>query len=195
MNSSYKAKDKNKFIDEVTNIYSRALKESSKEESNVLSLQKLNKKHDHSYVSSNSNSEMSKNKKILRSLTFDNLDSINIDFELLKNIEDLNFSAESTCNSFNSMLCDPILSKNINAVDDVLKLMVVGEQSIGKSFLINKMLDDKADKSYVHTSSFEIKKKNIKLIEKHIRLEFWDTNIDILNSEICQGKFSFFYKK
>jgi hypothetical protein len=129
-------------------------------------------------------------KKINRSMTFDNLGCVNIDFDVFKNLEGLAFSSTSTNkDSFNTILIDPILSKNIDCVDDVLKFMFVGDQCVGKTYMINKLLDDTAlRQSYTHTNSFEIKKKNIKLLEKRIKLEFWDTNVDIMSSEICKGE-------
>jgi hypothetical protein len=49
-------------------------------------------------------------------------------------------------------------------------------------------LDDTAGRdSYSHTNSFEIKKKNVNLLGKRIKLELWDTNIEIMNSEISKG--------
>jgi len=129
-------------------------------------------------------------KRISRSLTFDNLDSLNINFEMLKNLDDLTFSSESTRNnSLNSFMLEPILSKNINCVDEVLKFIFIGDLNVGKTFLINKLLDDQsAPETYSPTNSFVIKKKNINLLEKRVKSEFWDTNVDIINSTLCEGK-------
>ena len=55
---------------------------------------------------------------------------------------------------------------------------------------LNLKDDDKAEKdNYVPTKSFGIKKKNINLLGKRIKLELWDTNLEIINSEISKGKF------
>jgi hypothetical protein len=169
MNISLQEKDKEKFKTEILKIYKHILKE------------KKNK---------NFMSEDSRNKKMSRSLTFDNLNCMNIDFEVLKNLEDLASSSLSTSNnSMNSILADPIFSKNIECVDDTLKFIFIGDQQVGKTFMINKLLDDKAVRGeYQHTNSFVIKKKNIKLLGKRIKLELFDTNVSIINSEICTGK-------
>ena len=137
----------------------------------------------------NTSERNSSEKRMNRSMTFDNLDCVNVDFQVLKGLENLALSSGSSCrDSFNSILFDPILSKNIDCVDDVMKFMFIGDQYVGKSFLINKLLDDTAGRdSYSHTNSFEIKKKNVNLLGKRIKLELWDTNIEIMNSEISKG--------
>ena len=172
INISLQEKDKEKFRNEIHKIYKHILKE-KKHESN------LNKPDD------------SKNKKISRSLTFDSLNCMNIDFKVLKNLEALASSPLSTTyNSLNSILTDPILSKNIECVDDTIKFIIIGDQHVGKSFLINKLLNDKTAKgNYQHTNSFVIKKKNIKLLGKRIKLELFDTNVSIINSDICKSKY------
>jgi predicted GTPase len=121
-------------------------------------------------------------------MTFDNLETLNVDFDNMKYFEDFAFSNSSTNNSIKSILREPLLSKNINCVDDVLKFIFIGDQGVGKSFLINKLLDDKAVKEvYNHTKSLEIKKKNINLLGKRLTLELWDTNLEILNNDLSKG--------
>ena len=170
INSSFHSKDKDKFINEMSKFYKHILKEKHMDVASINHLQN--------------------SKRFGRSLTFDNLESININFDLLKNLENLSLSSVSSCaDSLSYFFLDPILSKNIDCVDEVLKFIFIGDQGVGKSFLISKLLNEKPDKSnYTHTNSFEIKKKNIKLFDKTIKLEFWDTNIEIVNSEICESK-------
>ncbi len=183
---------------EILKIYKTILKENQSENNNLstgynrrgtnVTTQVTNKSI--SQVTQHSQApKIQTDKKINRSMTFDNLDCINIDFDVFKSIEGLAFSTKSTNkDSFSTILFDPILSKNIDCIDDVLKFMFVGDQYVGKSYMINKLLDDTAIRNnYTHTNSFEIKKKNIKLLEKRIKLELWDTNIDIMSSEICKG--------
>lgn len=181
MNNSFWAKDKNNFLDHITKLCKHILKEK---------IEKCEKSEKNDKINSHSD------KKIGRALTFDNLGSITINFDEIKNKkQNFAMSYESTCNSFNSLLSDPILSKNMNLVDDVLKLMVIGEQCVGKSFFIDKLFNDNLEKSnYSHTTSLEIKKRNIKLLEKNIQLEFWDTNSKIVSSQIAQGK-KYFYSQ
>lgn len=170
INNSLKTKDKGKFIDEISKLYTTILKEKQNTDGKI-------------------NQDNLKNfKKITRSMTFDNLETLNVDFENMKHFEDFAFSNSSTNNSIKSILREPLLSKNINCVDDVLKIIFIGDQGVGKSFLINKLLDDKAEKdTYVHTKSFEIKKKNINLLGKRLTLELWDTNLEILNNDLSKG--------
>ena len=166
INISLQQKDQEKFKNEILKIYKHILKE--KKIGNF----------------------KSQDKKISRSLTFENLNCMNVDFEVLKNLEDLASSTQSSSNnSINSIFSDPILSKNIECVDDTVKFIVIGDQQIGKTFLIEKLFNDKAPKgNYQHTNSFVIKKKIIKLLGKRIKLELFDTNISIINSDICKSK-------
>ncbi len=180
MNTSYKAKDKFKFLDEVTNIYRHFLKEKPSNPSKSIMVKS----------ESTSSSSPSPSKKISRAFTFDNLDSMTIDFNNL--IEDVGlFSVSSIENSHkSSILNDPILSKNINIIDEVMKFMIIGDVEVGKSYFIDKCINSNSGKKpYVPTSSFGIKKKNIRLLDKHIQIEFWDTNSEILNSEISKGRY------
>lgn len=178
INLSFKTKNKELFIDNVSLIYQQILREKNnyKEFSSVM------KEKD----------ETNLKKKISRSLTFHTLNNLNFDFESLHQNYSQN-SFYSTCissknNSINSILGEPILSSNINLVDDVLKIMVIGDSKVGKTLLINKILNKKVENGYTHTYSFEIKKKVIKLLGKFIKLELWDTNNEITNSEIITSK-------
>lgn len=194
MNSSYKAKDKNAFIDEITNIYRYILKEKKSQELNEdLNTSKMSKEK-------KGGEEIKKggtHKKFSRSLTFDNLENMNINYDILKSIEEMAFSEETTYNSYKSVLCDPIVSKNINVIDDVLKLMFIGDQTVGKSFMIQKLIEERSENGsdlnlnnypYFPTTSLEIKKKKINMLGKNVCLELWDTNTHIANSEIVHGK-------
>jgi hypothetical protein len=190
INSSLKNRDKSQLLDNLSNVYRYLLKEKK--------VGGLIQNKQRARTNSNSNNK-NKNKipvkKLLRSLTFDNMESINIDFDVIKDLEDISVSSESTShNSLNTILINPILNKNISIVDDVMKLMVIGDQKVGKSYFIKKLLAEDLgttdnEKKYSHTNSFEIKKKNVKLLGKNICLEIWDTNTDVLKHDMCKGKF------
>jgi tRNA U34 5-carboxymethylaminomethyl modifying GTPase MnmE/TrmE len=178
--------DKTLFLDNVSKMYKNILTEKEQKSSD----KKQRDKNKLSPTLTNENA-----KKISRSLTFDSLNSFNIDFNSYKNIDDISVSSDSTSiNSFSSILLNPVLSKNIDIVDDVLKLVLIGDHKVGKSLFINKLLyeEGKIDiGNYNKTKSFEIKKKIIKLLGKHIRLELFDTNCEIVDSEMFKGKITF----
>jgi hypothetical protein len=186
INYCYKTKDKVQLIDNISDIYKHVLREKKWLE--------ILQEHRNQHPYTNKNQKL--NFKFPRSLSFNTLNNIDIDFELLQNLEDMNLNNSSIStrnNSLNSIFGDPILSKNINFSDEVIKFIVVGDYKVGKSFFVNKLLNDNTDpNNYTHTSCFEIKKKMIKLMGKSVKLELWDTNTEIINSEISTSNLDFY---
>jgi hypothetical protein len=89
---------------------------------------------------------------------------------------------------FNPILNDPIVSQNIKLTDEVLKIVLLGDDSIGKTLFINKLFNDEMSNLYIHSKSLEIKKKRVRLLDRIATLEFWDTNKEIQNSRLCESK-------
>lgn len=166
INFSYKIKDKSQFLDNISSVYQHVLRNSI----NKVEIKQNDSFQDGGILNISNKSLYSKNssppygKKITRrSLTFENLNCLNFNFSMIKNLEDISLSSLTTNDSLNAVLHNPIISKNLNIVDDVLKLMVIGDQKVGKSFFINKIFNKKdnlmGELSYSHTNSLDIKKK------------------------------------
>jgi hypothetical protein len=199
INFSVKTKDKTQFIHHLSSVYGYLLKEKKSLKNDDINLEGRN---------SRANSKVSigndkKSGKMARSITFSNLESLNINFDLIKSLDYNSLSSESTSHySFNSIFINPLFKNNLDIVDDVMKLMVIGETRVGKTLFISKFFEEEGVNSnpngndinskeslseYIHTNSLEIKKKMVKLLGKNICLEMWDTNIEILANEISKG--------
>jgi GTPase SAR1 family protein len=85
----------------------------------------------------------------------------------------------------NPIMTDPLVAQNIKLTDEVLKIILIGDENVGKSLLIEKLIN--TGNPLLHTSSLEIKKKRIKLLERILTLEFWDTNKKILCSKLSES--------
>ena len=97
-------------------------------------------------------------------------------------------SAESTMPSNNSF--NILLSQNLEIKDEVLKVMILGSSMVGKTLLLSAFLDNFFnEESYVYfpTSGMEIKKIGLKLNEKKVRVEFYDTDATIHQKEITNS--------
>ena len=57
--------------------------------------------------------------------------------------------------------------------DIIFKIMLIGDSSVGKSTLINKLL--KQESSEKSTIGFDLRNVNIKVKDKICKLEIWDT--------------------
>jgi hypothetical protein len=156
INLSYRKKDKNLFLESVSNFYFDSKERLKNDLANAFTY----------------NSSKSEN-KISRSFS---LDSLNImDFDELTNNSDLN-----------PLMMDPVIKQNIKLTEEIVKIILIGDEYVGKTLLIDKLIND-SDSTITHTKSLEIKKKRIKLLERILTLEFWDTNKQILNSKICES--------
>jgi len=201
INFSVKTKDKSQFLHHLSNVYGYLLKENTniKEDGN------LETRENRADTKSTRHETKKTSGKLTRSITFSNLESLDIDFDVIKSLDNNSFSNECTSsNSFNSILINPLFKCNLNIVDDVMKLIVIGEEKVGKTLFINRFFDEgntegnfnnnincnsysQPSIEYTHTKSLEIKKKIVKLFGKNIRLEMWDTNTEIMANEISKG--------
>lgn len=141
-----------------------------------------------------------------RSLTYNSLTDLDVN-EALQNIiassnnsEDnnhINFnyltqSGKSMCstNSSNKSI-NTILSQNLEIKDEVLKVMLIGSSTVGKTLLLSSFLDNSFDeKNYIYfpTSGMEIRKIVLKINDKNVRIEFYDTDVNIHQKEITNSK-------
>jgi len=87
---------------------------------------------------------------------------------------------------------DPILAQNIQKAQSAIKILIVGDEKVGKSFFVDKFLNRTIDNNnnnyYSHTESLEISKNLISLVNKSIKLEIYDTNKVILDSLLFKSK-------
>ena len=91
----------------------------------------------------------------------------NENIENIKNIENL-----GNVDNFNENDCKIILDENED-YDIIFKIMLIGNASVGKSTLINKLL--KQESSEKSTIGFDLRNVNIKVKDKICKLEIWDT--------------------
>ena len=59
--------------------------------------------------------------------------------------------------------------------DCTLKLLVVGDSSVGKTNFISRFLTDQFNNNYFTTSGIDLKQKSIEVKNKNVRIQIWDT--------------------
>ena len=59
--------------------------------------------------------------------------------------------------------------------DLTLKLLIVGDSSVGKTNFINRFTENKFDNNYMTTTGIDIKTANLQIKNKNIRIQIWDT--------------------
>ena len=68
-----------------------------------------------------------------------------------------------------------ILDGNINSFDKIFKILVIGESGVGKTSLTLRVAKNIFSENYVPTIGFETLSLFLKINEKIIKLEIWDT--------------------
>jgi hypothetical protein len=134
-----------------------------------------------------------------RSFSFESIQNMEINFnEIGKNLDFLEIkknknkisSKEKANNPFNQLLKNPIFSQNILPTENILKIFMIGDENVGKSYFIEKFLKkDFKEIEYKKTESMEIYKNIINLINKSVKMEVYDTNKQILNSLMCKSNY------
>jgi len=79
---------------------------------------------------------------------------------------------------------EDFISQNLHIEEKFVKCILIGDKQVGKTLLRNKILEDNSEPN--KTANLEIKKKLIFLQNKAVKMELWDTNVQILNSPIIQ---------
>ena len=69
----------------------------------------------------------------------------------------------------------PILINNTNYNENKLKIILIGDSSVGKTAFIKKIFENKFFFSYMSTIGVDNQKTLIKINDKIIKLEVWDT--------------------
>lgn len=80
------------------------------------------------------------------------------------------------------------IEQNVSLYDEMVKLLVIGEKSVGKSTLIKRITEEENDE-VTPTTSFEIKKCIKSINDRKVKIELWDTNENIINSPLIQTYF------
>jgi hypothetical protein len=88
-----------------------------------------------------------------------------------------NFSNHSShsSSSWSTQLSNELFAQNLECEEEVLKIMMIGSTQIGKTLLINNFLEMRRN-IYEPSSGLEIKKKIEKILNKNVRIEFYDTD-------------------
>ena len=56
-----------------------------------------------------------------------------------------------------------------------LKILIVGDSSVGKTNFINRFIENKFNNNYMTTSGIDLKTANLEIKNKNIRIQIWDT--------------------
>mmetsp|Transcript_22239 Transcript_22239/g.29766 ORF Transcript_22239/g.29766 Transcript_22239/m.29766 type:complete len:148 (+) Transcript_22239:19-462(+) len=68
-----------------------------------------------------------------------------------------------------------IRDKTINSFDNLFKLIIIGDSSVGKSCLLSRVMDEEFKVEHQVTIGVEFGHFIIKLDEKIVKLQIWDT--------------------
>lgn len=67
------------------------------------------------------------------------------------------------------------MSQRFNDYDYMLKLIIIGDPSVGKSSLLLRYVDDIYEESYICTIGVDFKIKTLEVSGKKVKLQIWDT--------------------
>ena len=196
INESIKSKDKHLFLENVSNFYHNNIKDYS--DKNLKKIKELKEKKNKLKKKGKTNPKDDIFYKISGSHSFESIQNLNVDFDDLSKKLDI-LSINSNCSTISSnfidrspinlFINDPILAQNILQTNITIKILVIGDENVGKTFFVNKFLkNEKIHKDYIPSESLEISKKLIYLVNKCIKLEIYDTNKKILNSPLFKSK-------
>ena len=83
-----------------------------------------------------------------------------------------------------------ILKDDHNQYDLSFKMIIIGDPGVGKSCLTKQAIEDTFDEAYSATVGFEFITLNLKIDDKIIKLQIWDT----CGQEIYRSLISSFYR-
>ena len=73
--------------------------------------------------------------------------------------------------------------------DLILKLLIVGDSSVGKTNFIMRFINNEFNNSYMTTSGIDLKTKDIEVKNKKIRIQIWDTAGQVKYKAITRNLF------
>lgn len=144
-----------------------------------------------------------KNKRSFSYSLFNNLENEIVDensiyrsHSVFKNSNSINNVLEKEISSaistaFNSAVVEETsqyLYQNVQNFDFSLKFLMSGDKAVGKTTFLNKISKNDYSKTALPTSSLDIKKAFFQVQEKNVKIEFFDTNVTILNSNMAKSK-------
>ena len=200
LNLSLKSKNKNMFFENLFQ-FSENIVNSETNNNNNMKKQvhfQLKIEENNNFENNNNNNNFKNNnnikkEKLKRSKTFDTLNEIEENYFEKENIN-------KNENIYSYIQSNNFLSQNIDYTDETLKFLVMGSENCGKSYFISKLFMENNDihgKMSPKFSSFEIRKKNIKLLGHYIKLELLDTQSSLSKTQmlnvyykICDGMIS-----
>ena len=113
-------------------------------------------------------------------------DEISYDeFDLCKKSYLSNGSSNSTNDSSNYSDDENmrnLILYNVKNYSKLIKIMLIGENNVGKSYFLNKIFNNSNESKYNPKDCLNIKKINTEINNTDVKLEFWDTNEQFLNS-------------
>lgn len=147
LNSSFKNKDKNKFIEGLSKLFNEKDKEI----------------HDIPILKFNKSS---------RSLSYDDIESNEYERRFLQkiNLTYQNSQGFSNCSTNNNSI-QSLISQNLETFQHRLKIMVIGDKQAGKTLLINKIIQNELNNlDYKYSPTRRYLLNNIVLISENIFL-------------------------
>jgi hypothetical protein len=209
INESIRSKDKNLFLENISNFYQNNMRDYS--DKNLKKIKEI-KERQRIFYEKNEKKNNTINKdmnaasqgdsiKPPRSFSFQSIQNLDVNFNDFGKQFDF-LSINSKCSTLSSnvfirspvnfFINDPILSQNILQAQSSLKILIIGDEKVGKTFFVNKLLKKtnisyQNSKNYVHTDSLEISKNIIYLVNKSVKLEVYDTNKQILESQLFKS--------
>ena len=201
LNLSLKSKNKNMFFENLFQFSENIVNSETNNNNNMKKQVHFQlKKEDNNNIENNNNNNFKNNinnninkEKLKRSKTFDTLNEIEKNYFEKENIN-------KNENIYSYIQSNNFLSQNIDYTDETLKFLVMGSENCGKNyfkfklFMENNNIHEKMSPKF---SSFEIRKKNIKLLGHYIKLELLDTQSSLSKTQmlnvyfkICDGMIS-----
>jgi hypothetical protein len=201
LNLSLKSKNKNMFFENLFQFSENIVNSETNNNNNMKKQVHFQLKiEENNNIENNNNNNNFKNnnnnlkkEKLKRSKTFDTLNEIEENYFEKENIN-------QNENIYSYIQSNNFLSQNIDYTDETLKFLVMGSENCGKSYFISKLFMENNnihEKMSPKFSSFEIRKKNIKLLGHYIKLELLDTQSSLSKTQmlnvyfkICDGMIS-----
>ena len=64
---------------------------------------------------------------------------------------------------------------NIKQIDELFKIVLIGDSGVGKSCILLRFADDKFNENFYATIGVDFRFKNVMVDDKSVKLQIWDT--------------------